>query len=63
MVTIRQEDVPGMIKRLQEEENFDRLSQWEQGFVMSLVDQQDKGRTVWTDGQMEKLEQVWQKIP
>lgn len=38
-----------------------RLTEWEQGFVQSLRDQVDRGRSL-TDRQAETLERVWTRV-
>lgn len=45
-----------------ESEHMDRLTPWEKNFFESVKDQFDR-RGFLTEGQDEKLEQIWVKLP
>jgi hypothetical protein len=43
-------------------ENLNLLNQWEQGFIESVSDQWDRNHYL-SENQLEKLEQIYLKVP
>lgn len=45
-----------------EEQHLDRLTKWEIGFIESIHDKHDRSGHL-SEGELEKLEEIWLKLP
>lgn len=58
---IAEEEIQDIIERCKDAAQDGELSQWEEEFIASIEAQFEEKGTL-SDGQIEKLEQIWEKI-